>query len=240
MGAARSIAQALLNRHLSVQHPVVILSENDLEHALLSLGCLVAGVPFVPTSPAYSLIGDDFGKLQHVLSTVTPGLVFAADSQRFGKAIQAAVPERIEVVLSSGGLDGRSSTPFARTAGHPITAQVDAAMQATGPDTITKFLFTSGSTKLPKAVINTQRMWCANQQQMAPVPCPSGRRAAGTGGLAAVEPHLWRQPQLWHGAVQRRHAVHRRRQAHARADRRDAAQPARDVAHRLLQRAHRF
>ena len=40
-------------------------------------------------------------------------------------------------------------------------------MQATGPDTIAKFLFTSGSTKLPKAVINTQRMWCANQQQMA-------------------------------------------------------------------------
>jgi feruloyl-CoA synthase len=166
-GAARSIAQALLNRHLSVQHPVVILSENDLEHALLSLGCLVAGVPFVPTSPAYSLIGDDFGKLQHVLSTVTPGLVFAADSQRFGKAIQAAVPERIEVVLSSGGLDGRSSTPFVELLATPITAQVDAAMQATGPDTITKFLFTSGSTKLPKAVINTHRMWCANQQQMA-------------------------------------------------------------------------
>jgi feruloyl-CoA synthase len=166
-GAARSIAQALLNRHLSVQHPVVILSENDLEHALLSLGCLVAGVPFVPTSPAYSLIGDDFGKLQHVLSTVTPGLVFAADSQRFGKAIQAAVPERIEVVLSSGGLDGRSSTPFVELLATPITAQVDATMQATGPDTITKFLFTSGSTKLPKAVINTHRMWCANQQQMA-------------------------------------------------------------------------
>lgn len=165
--AARSIAQALINRHLSDQHPVVILSGNDLEHALLSLGCLVAGVPFVPTSPAYSLVSQDYDKLRHVLKTVTPGLVFAANATQYGKAIHAAVDERIEVVLTSGQMEGRSSTPFAELLATAVTDQVDAAMQATGPDTITKFLFTSGSTKLPKAVINTQRMWCANQQQMA-------------------------------------------------------------------------
>ena len=68
---------------------MVILSENDLEHALLALGCLVAGVPFVPTSPPYSLISTDFSKLRHVLDTVTPGLVFAADGARYGRAIQA-------------------------------------------------------------------------------------------------------------------------------------------------------
>jgi len=165
--AARSIAQALINRLLSDKHPVVLLSGNDLEHALLSLGCLIAGIPFVPTSPAYSLIGTDFGKLHHVLRTVTPGMVFAADATQFGKAIAAEVGNNVEVVLTSGQIEGRSTTAFAELLATPVTEQVDAAMQATGPDTITKFLFTSGSTKLPKAVINTHRMWCANQQQMA-------------------------------------------------------------------------
>ena len=164
---AKCIAQALINRGLSVNKPVAILSENDLDHALLALGCMVAGVPFVAVSPPYSLVSQDFDKLRHVLKTTTPGLVFAADGARYAKAINAAVGPDIEVVLGGGKLEGRNSTPFANLLATPATAAVDAAMQATGPDTIVKFLFTSGSTKLPKAVINTQRMWCANQQQMA-------------------------------------------------------------------------
>lgn len=165
--SAQRIAQSLIDRQLSVERPVVILSENDLEHALLALGCLVAGVPFVPTSPPYSLVSQDYDKLRHVLKTVTPGLVFAADAARYGKAILTAVNPDIEVVLTTGVLDGRATTSFDELQSTTVTDQVHAAMQATGPDTITKFLFTSGSTKLPKAVINTQRMWCANQQQMA-------------------------------------------------------------------------
>ncbi|WPC67163.1 feruloyl-CoA synthase [Rhodoferax ferrireducens] len=164
---ARCIAQALIHRGLSTKNLVVILSENDLEHALLALGCLVAGVPFVPTSPAYSLVSVDYDKLRHVIKTVTPGLVFAADAARYAKAISAALPADIEVVLTQGQIDGRDHTTFADLLNTPVTPAVDAAMQATGPDTIVKFLFTSGSTSLPKAVINTQRMWCANQQQMA-------------------------------------------------------------------------
>ena len=165
--SARSIAQALINRGLSAERPVVIMSENDLEHALLSLGCLVAGVPYCAASPAYSTISQDFEKLRHILTTLTPGLVFAADAKRYGKAIEAAVGQDIEVVLHSGEIAGRATTTFASLLATPATPAVDSAMQATGPDTIAKFLFTSGSTKLPKAVINTQRMWCANQQQMA-------------------------------------------------------------------------
>ena len=167
---ARNIAQGLLQRGLSADRPVVILSENDLEHALLALGCLVAGVPYVPVSPAYSLVSQDYDKLRHVLRTVTPGLVFAADARRYGKAILAAVPPELEIVLTDderSGLAGRPATAFAQLCATPASTAVDAALQATGPDTIVKFLFTSGSTKLPKAVINTQRMWCANQQQMA-------------------------------------------------------------------------
>ena len=163
---ARRIAQAILDRGLSVERPVVILSENSLEHALLSLGCLIAGVPFVQTSPAYSLISTDYDKLRHVINTVTPGLLFASDAARYGKALQAVATPEMELVLVEGELSGLVSTSFDALCATPETPAVDAAMAATGPDTITKFLFTSGSTKLPKAVINTQRMWCANQQQM--------------------------------------------------------------------------
>ena len=163
---ARNIAQGLLNRGLNAERPVVILSENSLEHALLALGCLVAGVPFVPTSPPYSLISQDYDKLKHVLRTVTPGLVFASDA-RYAKAIATTVSSDMEIVMNEGGVEGKQVTSFEALCSTPATTQVDAAMAATGPDTIAKFLFTSGSTKLPKAVINTQRLWCANQQQMA-------------------------------------------------------------------------
>jgi feruloyl-CoA synthase len=163
---SRNIAQSLINRDLSVDRPVVILSENSLEHALLALGCMLAGVPFVPTSPAYSLISQDYDKLKHVLRTVTPGMVFASDS-RYTKAITATVNSDIEIVMSDAYIDGRSVTTFDELCTTPATPEVDAAIEATGPDTIVKFLFTSGSTSLPKAVINTQRLWCANQQQIS-------------------------------------------------------------------------
>ena len=162
---ARHIAQSLIDRGLSVERPVVILSENSLEHALLAMGCLLAGVPYVPASPPYSLVSVDYDKLKHVLKTVTPGLVFAQDA-RYAKAIAAAVAPDLEVVIAEGQLTERHVTAFDVLCATPDTDAVDRASAATGPDTIVKFLFTSGSTKMPKAVINTNRMWCANQQQM--------------------------------------------------------------------------
>ncbi len=166
LDSARRIGQALLDRGLGLERPVAILSENDLEHALLALGCIYAGVPFCPISPAYSIVSEDYDKLRHALKTLTPGLVFASDAARYGKAIAAAVPAGLEVVVAKGTLQGRTVTPFAELLATNPTPAVDDAMRATGPDTIVKFLFTSGSTRLPKAVINTHRMWCANQQQM--------------------------------------------------------------------------
>ncbi|MBI2744282.1 MAG: feruloyl-CoA synthase [Burkholderiales bacterium] len=166
LDSARRIGQALLDRKLSAERPVVILSENTLEHALMSLGCIYAGVPYCPVSPAYATISQDYDKLKHVLTTLTPGLVFAADGARYGRAIAATVGADVEVVLAQGTVEGRATTSFEALRNTTPTAAVDDAMHAVRPDTIAKFLFTSGSTKMPKPVINTHRMWCANLQQI--------------------------------------------------------------------------
>lgn len=166
LDGARRIGQALLDRQLNAERPVVILSENTLEHALLALGCIYAGIPYCPVSPAYATVSQDYDKLRHVLATLTPGLVFAADGTRYGRAIQATVGNDVEVVLAQGSIEDRQTTAFDLLRNTTAGVAVDAAMQAVRPDTIAKFLFTSGSTKLPKPVINTHRMWCANLQQI--------------------------------------------------------------------------
>lgn len=173
LDSARRVGQALLDRGLDAERPVAILCDNGLEHAMIALGCLYAGVPYSPVSSAYSTISQDYDKLRHVLQTLTPGLVYATDA-RYTKAIAATVPADVEVVLGElfpavpgqDSLPGRAVTPLGELLATEATAAVDAAQRGTGRDTITKFLFTSGSTKLPKAVINTHGMWCANQQQM--------------------------------------------------------------------------
>lgn len=171
LDAARRIGQALLDRGLNQDHPLVILSENSVAHALLALGAMYAGIAFCPVSPAYALVSKDYEKLAHVLNTLTPGLVFASDWTRFQAPIEALVDSAVEVVLEHAetvtSQSGHKITPLSELLTTVPQASVEAAMRATGPDTIVKFLFTSGSTNLPKAVINTQRMVCANQQQIA-------------------------------------------------------------------------
>lgn len=166
---AQSIGQALLDYGLSVERPLAILSENSLEHALLTLGAMTVGIPFCSVSAAYSLMSQDFGKLRHVLDTITPGLVYASEWSRFAKAIDATVLADVPVVTNETTLrgDGVTSTIALSTlTSRSVTPAVRSAMMATNGDTIVKFLFTSGSTNLPKAVINTHRMICANQQQV--------------------------------------------------------------------------
>ncbi len=160
---ARRIAAGLLARGLSAERPLVILSGNDLEHMLLNMGAYYAGVPYAPVSPSYSLLSTDFAKLKHIISLLTPGLVHVGNGQLFGKALAAAVSPAVEVVASESPPGGHSATPFAQLLAETNDAAVDAALAKVGPDTIAKFLFTSGSTGMPKAVINTQRMICSNQ-----------------------------------------------------------------------------
>ena len=161
--SSRHIASGLLARGLGAERPVVILSGNSIDHALIAFGALYAGIPFCPVSPAYSLVSKDYGKLSYLLKLLTPGLVFADDADKFGEALEANVAADIEIAASYGALRGRGVTLLADLMASPLHPNLDAVHAAIGPDTIAKFLLTSGSTGHPKAVINTQRMLCANQ-----------------------------------------------------------------------------
>ncbi|ALK33901.1 feruloyl-CoA synthase [Burkholderia plantarii] len=160
---ARSIGEALLGRGLSADRPLAILSGNSIAHMQMALGAMWAGIPHAPISPAYSLISGDFGKLRHVFDLLTPGLVFADDIAAYAAGLDAALPRDVERVSASGGASG--ATPFAALL-DTMPREVDAAHARVDGDTIAKFLFTSGSTRLPKAVPTTHRMLCANQQML--------------------------------------------------------------------------
>jgi feruloyl-CoA synthase len=161
--SSRRIASALLARDLSAERPVVILSGNSIDHALLAFGALYAGIPFCPVSPAYSLVSKDYGKLAFLMKLLTPGLVFADDATKFADALRGNIPDETEIVAACGAVPGRDVTMLGDLLASPEHSGLDATHDAIGPDTIAKFLLTSGSTGNPKAVINTQRMLCANQ-----------------------------------------------------------------------------
>jgi feruloyl-CoA synthase len=161
--SSRHIASSLLSRDLSAEKPIVILSGNSIDHALIAFGALYAGIPFCPVSPAYSLVSKDYGKLCYLMKLLTPGLVFAADAEKFTDALEANVPAGTEIAVSYGALRSRDVTLLADLMAAPLHRGLDAAHRAIGPNTIAKFLLTSGSTGNPKAVINTQTMICANQ-----------------------------------------------------------------------------
>ncbi|MCV0393795.1 MAG: feruloyl-CoA synthase [Rhizobiaceae bacterium] len=154
---SRALAQALIDRGVTTERPLVILSGNAIEHGLLALAAMTAGVAFAPVSPAYSLVSSDFSKLRHIFDLLTPGMVYAADKERFGPALAAV----------AGGLEVVTDADFEALARTEVSGAVDAANAAVTGDTVAKFLFTSGSTGLPKAVINTQRMITCNQAMIA-------------------------------------------------------------------------
>ena len=159
------VGQALVQRTLSVKRPIAILSGNDLEHLTLAIAAMWVGIPYTPVSSAYSLVSTDHAKLRHIFATTTPGLVFAS-GPAYAPAIAAAAGPGVEVVLTEGALEGRATTPFSALLATEPGDGCATAHAATGPDTIVKFLFTSGSTKDPKGVVNTNRMMCANQQML--------------------------------------------------------------------------
>jgi feruloyl-CoA synthase len=162
----RAIGQALLDRGLSAERPVAILSENDLEHLLLMFAGQHVGIPTASIAPAYSLLSTDFAKLKHVMRTITPGLVFVSNTGAYRRALEAVLDPATEIVFARGPSPSGNATLFDDLAATVPTAAVDRAHAAIAPDDIAKFLFSSGSTGLPKAVVNTHRMICSNQQMI--------------------------------------------------------------------------
>jgi feruloyl-CoA synthase len=161
----KSIAQSLLQRKVSLSQPIAILSENSIEHALLALAALHVGVPYSPIAPAYSLRSTDFDKLRHVIDLLTPRLIFVSDAKKYENALKA-VAKDVEVVSLVKPFESFRFTHFDELLNTKPTNEVESAFEAIQPTTIAKILFTSGSTGLPKGVINTHENISTNWQQI--------------------------------------------------------------------------
>jgi len=171
--AALALAQNLLGYGLGTNRPLVILAPNGIDHALVMLAALYVGIPVAPIAPAYALQSADFSKLAHSFRLLTPGMVVVEDGALYANAIGATLDADIPVVAFRNAQSSLNMIPLASL--QHETGRLDAVVSAAAQvsrDTIAKFLFTSGSTGMPKAVINTHGMLCANAQmkrQVAPV-----------------------------------------------------------------------
>lgn len=166
LATAESIGQSLLESGLGPDRAVMVLSGNSVDHALLMLGAFLAGVPIAPISPAYSLMSTDHAKLHHIVGRVDPAMVFVENAEPFRKALDDLDLAGRELVVSGASLEGFDSTPFSellRTAPGPELARAEAGLR---PDSVAKVLFTSGSTGIPKGVLNTHGMLTSNQQMI--------------------------------------------------------------------------
>ncbi|WP_336886615.1 feruloyl-CoA synthase [Loktanella sp. M215] len=163
----KALGQWLLDAGLSVDRPLAILSENSLEHAILALSAQYVGIPSAAIAPAYALIAEDYGKLSSVMAQITPGAVLVDDASAYSPALRGAVAPDVPVIALRGQADSHRVTAWADALHTTPTDAVSRAHRAIGPDTVAKFLFTSGTTGNPKAVTQTNRMLCANMVQVA-------------------------------------------------------------------------
>ena len=164
-----ALTQGLLDLGLEPGSPVAILSGNSIEHALLTQAAMQARLPAAPVSPAYSLMSHDHLKLKYLFDLIKPKVVMVQDGPTFEKALKALDLDGVTVIHVARPCDGIKSIAFADLAATPVTADVGESIAEIAPDTVGKLLFTSGSTGMPKAVINTQAMMCANAAMMMQV-----------------------------------------------------------------------
>jgi feruloyl-CoA synthase len=164
-----ALTQGILDLKLEPGRAVAILSGNSIEHALMTQAAMQARVPVAPVSPAYSLMSQDHVKLKYLFDLIKPALVMVQDGPTFEKALKALDLTGVTVVHVTRPCEGIASIAFSDLAATPVTKDVEASIAAITPDTVGKLLFTSGSTGMPKAVINTQAMMCANAAMMMQV-----------------------------------------------------------------------
>ena len=162
VAAADAIGQALIERGLGMARPLLILSGNGVNHLLMTLGAMAAGVPVAPVSVAYSLQSKDHARIRAIAGLIGPGAVYAEDAGAFGAALDALGD--VPAIVGSGGRAGAETIGELR-ATVPGDA-VRGAFATLRPDVIAKILFTSGSTGTPKGVLNTHRMMSANQRMI--------------------------------------------------------------------------
>ena len=164
-----SLTQGMLNLKLDEGRPVAILSGNSIEHALMTQAAMQARLPAAPVSPAYSLMSHDHQKLKNLFGLIKPAVVMVQDGPTFEKALNALDLNGVTVVHVARSCESIKSVAFAELATTPVTKDVEESVAKITPQTIGKLLFTSGSTGMPKAVINTQEMMCANAAMMMQV-----------------------------------------------------------------------
>ncbi|WP_417586669.1 feruloyl-CoA synthase [Pararhodobacter oceanensis] len=169
LAAVRAIATSLRARNMGPETPIVILSGNSVNHALLSYGAQYAGVPTVPLAEQYALITDAHGRLTYVLDKVRPTMAYVEGAAAYASALALPQLRGVEIVATDTRGAPCTVTPFASLLVEDAGQDADAILAATGPDTVAKILFTSGSSSDPKGVLTTQRMMCVNQSQMASV-----------------------------------------------------------------------
>jgi feruloyl-CoA synthase len=156
-----ALTQGLLNLGIAEGRPVAILSGNSIEHALMTQAAMQARLPAAPVSPAYSLMSQDHAKLKYLFGLIKPAVVMVQDGPTFEKALRALDLTGVTVIHVARPVEGIASIAYADLAATPVTKDVEQSIAKIAPDTTGKLLFTSGSTGMPKAVINTQVMMCA-------------------------------------------------------------------------------